>query len=385
MLTSSCVDGRFFEIIQSPNPSQECSAIISHFQEGNVNGETGIVSIPHGSINHQGNKCSTGEMLMESSPENNPVAGIGRSDEIFENFQASDGFWVGKSTRSCGRWDLPNPTAVFMLFDKDTDIAGPYEVTLPRGNRYMIFTNSQFTCIYRDVPKPSPKPSLAGSSGGDNETFSSDESFNDGNDIGVPVTVLPGAPDDEPEASAEEDDGSTCFPADATVELENGSTKTMAALSIGDRVRVGSNEFSDVFMFTHRLAAGQNDFIRISTSSTVITLTKGHYLYVNGALSAAKTVKKGDSLQLASGEVALVEAISAVKGTGLYNPQTVNGDIIVNNVRASTYTTAVEPMLAHNLLTPFRALYNGLGVATALFDAGADEMAKMIPSGAAVY
>lgn len=40
---------------------------------------------------------------------------------------------------------------------------------------------------------------------------------------------------------------------------------------------------------------------------------------------------------------------------GLYNPQTKHGSIIVNNILAGTYTTAVAPGLVHAVLAPLRA------------------------------
>lgn len=43
-----------------------------------------------------------------------------------------------------------------------------------------------------------------------------------------------------------------CFPGDAQVELEGGKKVSMSALKVGDHVRVGPSEFSEVYMFTHK-------------------------------------------------------------------------------------------------------------------------------------
>ncbi|CAN8074397.1 unnamed protein product [Agarophyton chilense] len=375
------------EVVPGTPVNEECSRLVKHFSEAKDNGN-GTVSIATGSIHHNTNKCEKGTMLMYDNPEQNPVSGVGGSDATFENLKKSDGFWVGESTRNCGRWKLPNPTAVFMVYDGDTDLVGPFEVPLHKGSTYMIFTNARYTCIYRDVERPSPRPSpiptKALLSEADGETFSAAESINDGDTVAVPVTVLPGVPKETVEASSDEDDGSTCFPADATVEVEGGATKKMADITIGDSVRVGPNEFSEVFMFTHKLDNVAHEFVEIETESAQITLTSGHYLYVNGALAAAKTVEVGDKLEVASGETAIVLAVKSIMSSGLYNPQTMSGDILVNGIRASTYTTAVEPMLAHRLLTPLRALYGVFGVAISAFNNGADSLAKIAPHGAAV-
>lgn len=157
------------------------------------------------------------------------------------------------------------------------------------------------------------------------------------------------------------EDDVVCFPADATVELEGGAVKRMDALAIGDRVRVGSGatDFSDVFMFTHKMEDAVNTFVQLKLASgDVLRLTPGHYMYANGAMTAAKNVAVGDKIELGSGARTTVASVSSVTDTGLFNPQTLQGDIVVNGVRASTYTTAVEPTLAHSLLAPLRFMFS---------------------------
>ncbi|CAN8072463.1 unnamed protein product [Agarophyton chilense] len=187
----------------------------------------------------------------------------------------------------------------------------------------------------------------------------------------------------EPEASPEDD--AVCFPAHATVQLDDGSVKSMASVNIGDRVLVAPETYSPVFMFTHKLADVRHSFVHLHLSSGhQLSLTRGHYLYVNGHLSAASTVNNGDTLKLADASFAQVTRVSSVDATGLFNPQTVHGDIVVNGVLASTYTTAVKPNMAHAFLAPLRAAYSRLGMCLTAFEAGADTMASYLPSGAVV-
>jgi len=157
-----------------------------------------------------------------------------------------------------------------------------------------------------------------------------------------------------------------CFPADATVTLASGATVRMDALAIGDAVAVGGGRFSDVFAFSHADAAAAAALVELSLAPPAdacaaggasLRLTPGHYLSVNGRLAAASTVAVGDRLLRADGSAAVVARVGARRGVGLYNPQTVDGSILVDGIVTSTYTSAVEPRLAHVALAPLRALY----------------------------
>ena len=50
----------------------------------------------------------------------------------------------------------------------------------------------------------------------------------------------------------DEENDDACFPADGQVELQGGNKVPMSALKVGDHVRVGPSEFSEVYMFTHK-------------------------------------------------------------------------------------------------------------------------------------
>lgn len=204
-----------------------------------------------------------------------------------------------------------------------------------------------------------------------------------------PSTDAPLEPGETPEMSQSpdgpgEDDGTVCFPADATVVLEDGSVKTMALLQLGDRVKVAVDTFSDVFMFTHKNAATVHRFVEIHTEAGIaLSLTKGHYMYINGGIAAASTVKVSDIVELGSGETTVVSGVSEVSKVGLYNPQTVHGDIIVNSIRATTYTRVVEPPAAQALMAPLRLMYGSFGWCARFLDSGADSIAQLLPQGQA--
>lgn len=191
----------------------------------------------------------------------------------------------------------------------------------------------------------------------------------------------------EPTGDAEADTGSACFPAAAAVTLDTGAVVAMADLRLGARVRVSQEQHSDIFFFSHRAVVPgvMHPFLRIATvAGPTVTLSPEHYLYVNGVLAAARTARPGDLLSLADGAESPVLSVVPVRAEGLFAPHSLHGDIVVDGVRASTYTTAVHPRLAHHvLLAPLRALYragmlNGLG---GVLDGGADGLARIMPSG----
>lgn len=151
---------------------------------------------------------------------------------------------------------------------------------------------------------------------------------------------------------------SVCFPGTANVLLADGTYVDMARLVVGDMVQTGA-EPSRVYMFTHREIDVPYRFLRLHTRlDTPLVLTAGHRLYANNALVAADQVRVGDYLRAVDGRALRVVKIDEVFGSGLYNPQTVQGDIVIDGVIVSTFTTAIESRSAHALLAPLRALYS---------------------------
>jgi Hint module len=299
------------------------------------------------------------------------------------------------TSRSCGGFSISAGTS-YLYLEAPKDIALDAGIALKKSGKYLLTTGGKDGCVY----------SIGNATGG---VPKSDPSRAPGFDISKPKAtqgpIEEPVPQDAPTTDNSSDagtgnvfDGSNgdgaaqtagkCFPGDATVRLESGATKTMRDVTIGDRVHVGAGEYSDVFMFSHVVASTINMFIELVTNSgDKLALTPGHYLYVNGALASSETVVVGDTVELGDGAEATVESVSVVTKRGLFNPHTLHGDIVVDNIRTSTYTTAVQPAIAHSiLLAPARAFYNaGLGsLLIGLLDSGADALAQCVPSGARV-
>lgn len=155
------------------------------------------------------------------------------------------------------------------------------------------------------------------------------------------------------------EESSSCFPAEASVQRADGSALAMSRLTLHDRIAIGRSAHSEVFFFGHRDQHTSANFLAIAHSGPqrVLTISPGHYLYVNGRLATARTARKGDFLHAGTGEELTVRSVRAVSARGLFAPATLHGDLVVDGVLVSSYTDALHPRLAHWLLHPLRLLH----------------------------
>jgi len=153
-----------------------------------------------------------------------------------------------------------------------------------------------------------------------------------------------------------------CFPAKSKVKLESGRVVRMDMLKTGDNVQVGPGLYSPVIGWTHRdPLSAYAIYTRIATSSgDILTATEGHYVYADKKLMKADDVREGMNMRTGSGLDTVVMNVMRVTAKGLYNPQTAHGDIVVDGLVTSTYTTSVPPSTAHALLAPIRAMFKAV-------------------------
>lgn len=419
----------------STRQSDHCSETITILGVTRLSG--GTLKIPHSAISENGHNCTgSGSMLILRQDSNNAM----RADELTKTTTVSAivdvlvdsgmNFFLGfeQDGRSCGDVKTPASTVSIFLREKEaTRLIDNFNLFSSKFKYMIVYKpRSEKPCIYscpikyeinsnadQNIVEPLESASPPTKPGknpivtvpGTNPVVSTSPVSQASPSVSAApspgATVTPSTPhhdghnvDDEDDGmfmSPFEDDGPACFPGDATVVLEDGSTKRMDNLSVGDRVMVGFQEFAPVFMFTHRDSGVSAPFVYLVTADgRGLYLTSGHYLYVNRRLVAAKSVRKGDILQTATGDDVVATVGSIVK-RGLYNPQTTHGDIIVDSVRASTYTTTVERKAAHALLMPLRALLMPLralfrctGYSINLFNGGADSSTKILPSSGVV-
>lgn len=176
---------------------------------------------------------------------------------------------------------------------------------------------------------------------------------------------------------------SQCFPADAVVHTaaatatsatmgvgggaaSGGGTVRVRDLTVGDTLavhpaagRAAPADGGVVHAFSHADPDVLLSFLSLTTESgSSVTLTGGHFLWVNGVPAPADTVRVGDTLHVlpvgANGTVVRIETVTAA---GAYAPHPLGGELIVGGVRVSAYTAAVAPTVAHALLAPARAAW----------------------------
>lgn len=164
--------------------------------------------------------------------------------------------------------------------------------------------------------------------------------------------------------------GSVCLHGNGNVVLKSGATKLVRDIQLGDEVAVGQGKFSPVFMFTHRDPHFEAVFslIRVSTtglsnsdSFADLKVTTTHFVHAKRGLLEAGRITTDDELLLANGKWSQVINISTFIDRGVFNPQTLHGDIVVDGVRVSTFTSTVNMNTAHSLLAPLRAAYRTCG------------------------
>lgn len=152
----------------------------------------------------------------------------------------------------------------------------------------------------------------------------------------------------------------SCFPDSALVETRYGSVE-LARLRVGDVVMSRPGEYSPVYMFSHHDGGASTMMIHVTLASgRNVTLSPGHHIMtlIRGRSQdvPAFRLRKGLPLDTVTGRDKITK-ISKVRRTGLYNPHTISGTIVINGVVCSTYTQHVHQFTAHALLSPLRMLW----------------------------
>ncbi|XP_072758784.1 sonic hedgehog protein [Anoplolepis gracilipes] len=161
-----------------------------------------------------------------------------------------------------------------------------------------------------------------------------------------------------------------CFPAKSLIRTENGGTKTLDELHLGDRIAAlnshGDIVYSEVIAFLDRASSETRQFVRLTTESgRVLTLTPAHLVPVEGRSSIfAAKVQPGDRVLVRDTAATndtdshlrwdKVVETKLVLEKGVYAPLTTEGTLVVDDVVASCYAVIDSETVAHYVFLPLR-------------------------------
>ncbi|KAM4689806.1 sonic hedgehog protein [Discoglossus pictus] len=169
-----------------------------------------------------------------------------------------------------------------------------------------------------------------------------------------------------------------CFPASATVTLENGAKKAVKDLGPGDRVLaadgLGRLVYSDFLMFIDKQEQVKKLYYVIETAQPgeKVRLTAAHLLFVsqheeNGTTSFksifASNIRPGDQVYIVDRNLMRLKSVQVKKvyfeeDTGAYAPLTTHGTVVVDGVLASCYAVIEDHRWAHMAFAPLRFAFD---------------------------
>lgn len=324
---------------------------------------------------------------------------------------ADESFFLGVEVgaRRCGGLALASDSVSMWVAPKrvvQSQAGSNFRVNFKPGSKYIYYFSTSSPCVYRgnaneqaqfvNVPRPSASPSPSAAAAAATAVETADVTLL--SPIPLPPGISPaplGAPaplDTGPVAGGGEgvasvgapalngldgvqllDDGSVqsfvdtasqraCFPAGEQVWLSDGRVVRMESVKLHDEVLVDdSGGGSAIMSFTHRNSIVLARFVRIHTQhKRSLTLSGGHIVLVGREMKAktAQEVRVGDSLTDVEHGASAVTNVEWVVRRGLFNPQPVQGRLVVHGIVVSAYTSALPNSgCAHALLTPLRFVY----------------------------
>ena len=160
---------------------------------------------------------------------------------------------------------------------------------------------------------------------------------------------------------------SSCFAGTEQVSMENGHTKAMADVQIGDRILAinnhGDQVFSDVIYLPHGPNEEHTIFAQIATESgRDLKMTLNHILPAGACslsslpLIAAGQIVVNDCVQTLSGREQVL-SVGKVEGNGIYTVIAMEELIVVNGIVATPYG-GINPTLANIYYNLHRLLYS---------------------------
>lgn len=341
--------------------------------------------LPHSAILQDSHPCNSGgSVVLVTSEEylSGATQRQAQSDIMSKLLELDQSFAVGidQSKRICGTKVIPPFTQTVFAKPSNIIILRTSFILQPPIS-YMLTYNPSLgpePCIYirsRTSQQLYPSPSKSVPAAPSRAALQPDPSTDAEMDTDMETESMEPDGEDDTNTNTDADNGAeasptpdlndgqsrgACFPASARVLMADGSERRMDTVRVGDYVQDRHGVASAVYAFSHRdTSARHAAFVRLSAGngSCELTVSEGHYLLANGRMVTASRVALGD-IVLCRGRHAAVQVVrTQVRDIGLFNAHTMAGELVVDGILASTYTTAVQHAAAEALLAPVRAAF----------------------------
>lgn len=168
--------------------------------------------------------------------------------------------------------------------------------------------------------------------------------------------------------------GSSCFPANATVDERQKGRLRIRDVQVGDEIVVPGGDTSRVVALLHADPEIVALYLVIQYASSQLVISPEHLLWVSAKAKspnehadgsswswrAAQDVRVGDAMESSGGEPVTVQFVHRVCMRGAFAPLTESGQLLVNGIRCSCYSPPsvlrVRHELCHSAMMPLRAL-----------------------------
>jgi hypothetical protein len=139
--------------------------------------------------------------------------------------------------------------------------------------------------------------------------------------------------------------GGGCFSEASTVQMLGKGTVPMQDIHVGDRILTGQQKYQAVYALGHYNPSKPAEFVQIQTSgensANVLEMTGDHLVFVQGKMNPvrADSIKVGDVLQGSTMDESnkAVINVGTIQRNGLYAPLTMDGTLLVDGIKVSSY------------------------------------------------
>jgi len=130
----------------------------------------------------------------------------------------------------------------------------------------------------------------------------------------------------------------TCFPGEATVQIEGAGQSPIADLRVGDRV-LAAQGYETVLGFLHHQHGGSNKYLTVSHSDGEFRATANHLVFTPAGSTAVGDLRVGEQIFVSASAPPsrILEVRESTSSLGVFSPFTASGTVVVDDAVVSIY------------------------------------------------